>query len=93
MVENSGQRGDESIWNLYRNHIHHLQAGDGSVVCDLRPIFELYSWEIGFDGGGSRRKMWWHKEVTDELLRENLAQASQEVQIIQRMRDTFKDQQ
>ena len=55
---------------------------------DLRPIFEVYVWEKRFKGGGRWRKMWWWQEVLGEVLRVKLLEASREVRLRNRWRDT-----
>ena len=47
----------------------------------LRPMFEVYDWEKGFEGWKQKRKLWCKKEVTDEALRAKLEEASREAQI------------
>ena len=32
----------------------------------LRPLFELYARETGYEGRGWKRKVWWRQEATEK---------------------------
>ena len=55
----------------------------------LRPIFEVYTGEKGYEGGGIRRGVWWSQEAAEKQFRSTLAEISGEAKRRQRgERDT-----
>ena len=38
----------------------------------LQPIFEVWSGETGYEGGGHSREAWWRQEAVDKQLWETL---------------------
>ena len=49
-----------------------LRQGTVAQWVDLRPVFEVYSREKGFKGGGRWIKTWWWQDALYELIRSTL---------------------
>ena len=49
------------------NYIGRLQATVAQWVA-LCPIFEAYTEDNGYEGGGSRREAWWRQEAIEKQL-------------------------
>ena len=58
----------------------YTRKGHGAVAqwVALRTIFEVFTREMGYRGGGRRRDAWWRQEAPETHIRENLEEILQE---------------
>ena len=59
-----------------RIYIEQRQATVAQWVA-LRPLFEVYERETGYEGGGRRRKAWWRQEAAAIKLWSTLADSQE----------------
>ena len=54
------------------------RQGTLAQCVELLPIFEVYTRDTGYEGGGCRRDSWWRKEAPETQLRATLEETSRE---------------